>query len=333
MSNPSFRLVMVLAGAVSAVSLVPSARGDDPPAATPSASTPDAPRPSDSPEKYELKFKFRERETARYEVSAQSEVTTVKGDIRQTVKSATKTRRSLTVKEASPQGTGTLEPLIEWVHMVAEFGDGVTTQRTVEFQSDSPTKPPKEFHAVFDTVGRRQAQIVFSPMGRPLEVKAIDPGQPLNPNAGAAPGSDASHERYLMPLPPAPIAVGEGWFEREDIAAREENLTVRIAIKRNYTLTAVKDGLATIDFRTAILTPVQNPTVQLQLTSRQTAGKITFDVERGLIVSRDVKVDEQVLGPFGEGSSFRTHTTFREKLLSPLATAERTAPATDGATR
>ena len=56
------------------------------------------------------------------------------------------------------------------------------------------------------------------------------------------------------------IAVGESWKERVEIVAREppENLPIRVTLQRTYKLADVKEGRATIEFRTAILTLVRS---------------------------------------------------------------------------
>ncbi|HTI50697.1 MAG TPA: DUF6263 family protein, partial [Planctomycetaceae bacterium] len=185
-------------------------------------------------------------------------------------------------------------------------------------------------------IGRPQARIRFSASGRPLKVSPLRPAEPAttgsSPAAGQGPAAtdsaDASHESYLIPLPDQPIAVGDSWTERFDVVVREEKLPVRIAMQRKYTLAAVADGKATIEFRTVILTPVQAAALSAQLIQRETAGKFVFDIQQGLIISRDVRVDSTVREPFGLGTSMRAVSTFREKLLSPIAAVAGEAPAT-----
>lgn len=271
--------------------------------------------------KYLLKFKFQPGQTVRYEVDYQMEMKTHFSGLTETVRNKSKSRRAYTVKEVTPDGEGNLQLVIEWVRMSAEFDNA----KPIEFQSDDPKKHPRQFSNILDSIGKPQAAIRFSPAGRPREVT------PLNGAPAAAPApaalADASQESYLVPLPEQPIAVGDTWKERFTVVARDgSNLPEKILMQRTYKLLQVRDGLATIEFNTVILSPISDPSMSAQLIQRETAGKITFDIENGLIAARDVKVERTVFDPFGPQSSTRAASTYHEKLLPP-ATASREASA------
>jgi hypothetical protein len=52
-----------------------------------------------------------------------------------------------------------------------------------------------------------------------------------------------------------------------------------------------------------------------QLIQRETSGKIVFDIDKGLIVSRTSAVDRTVVNPFGSKSSMRASSTYREQWI------------------
>jgi hypothetical protein len=329
----SISSALILAVGILAEWGLPLAAADDPAAPAADAAAPAA---SEAPAKYHLAFKFQPGQVVRYEVTQKSEITTVHGSLTEVVRNESETRRAYKVADVTKTGEGDLELSIEWVHMIARFDD----TRPIEFQSDDPAKQPAKFKHILETIGHPQARIRFSPTGLPLKVSPIKSGPAAGAGAiaGAGPAAaqgsgpfdsaDASRESYLVPLPEQPVAVGDSWTERFDVVVREDKLPVRIAMQRKYTLSSVADGKATIAFRTAILTPVQAAALSAQLMQRETAGKLVFDMTQGLIVSRDVAVDSTVREPFGIGSSMRASSTFREKLLPPVAAAAREAPTT-----
>lgn len=323
---------------IAGVSLVLAGRlrttawSDDQPGPTASQATPDtaetAPRPKTV--KHTLVFKFQPNQILRYEVSNDTEITTHVKENTETVRNSSTARRHYkVVKVDEKTGDANLELSIDWVRMVASF-DNPDRKKTepIEFQSDDPEKHPKQFQEVLDTVGKPRATIRFSPAGKPLEVITKVPGKPaagnqLAPGPAPLPAHDTTPESYLLQLPEQPVAIGETWKDRFDVLVRddEKNL-VRITIQRSYTLTEVNEGRARIDFRTTILTPLRNPSIEGQLIQREIAGKAVFDMARGLIVSREAGVDKTVLGPFGPQSSMHARSQYREKLLGDETIAD-----------
>ncbi|MGE5194224.1 MAG: hypothetical protein ACM3U2_17160 [Deltaproteobacteria bacterium] len=335
---PGWRSLVILVG-VSLAGRLPApgraALADDTPArpATPPAAGEPVPAAeSPVPEKYTLAYKFLPNQVWHYEVFNESEITTSVKDETETVRNSSRSKRHYTVKAVDEKtGEGDLELFIDWVHMVASF-DNPSRPKTepVEFQSDDPEKHPSQFEDVLATVGKPRATIRFSPSGKP--VKVLEGALPPPPTAArqvsqgpaAPPVTDASSETYFLPLPEEPVAVGAAWKDRVDVLCRDydKNL-VKITIQRNYKLAEVKGKRATIELRTAVLTPVQDPAVAGQLIQRQISGSLVFDLERGVVISRESGVDNTVVGPFGPRSSMRAKSKYREKLVEEEATARR----------
>jgi hypothetical protein len=277
------------------------------------------------PAKHRLAFKFRPNQVVRYEVVNDSEITTHVNEETETVRNASKARRHYRVKAIDDKtGNADLELSIDWVHMLASF-DNPNRAKTkpIEFQSDDPEKQPRQFQEVAESVGKPRGTIQFSPFGKPLEIVG---GLPVKPPAAAnqlaqgpaaPPLHDTSPESFLVPLPEQPVAIGETWKERFDIVLRDsEKNRFRITIQRSFKLAEVKEGRALIELGTAVLTPIPNPSIAGQLIQREITGKVVFDIDRGLIVSREAGVDRTVLGPFGAKSSMRAKTEYRERLLA-----------------
>jgi len=282
-----------------------------------------APEPAENPppEKYTLAFKFRPNQVVRYDVAHDSEIFIHAKDDTETTRNTSQSKRHYKVIAVDEKtGAGDLELSIDWVHMVASFenGEGRKTE-PIEFQSDDPTKHPEKFRQVLDSVGRPRATVRFGRTGNAIKVLAgaVAPTAPVQTPNGAPPAVDALPESYFFLLPENAVAIGDAWKERFDVFTRDEhkNLT-KIAIQRKFWLTGVNEGRAVIEFKTVIITPVQDPAISGQLIQREISGKIVFDIERGLILSRESGVDRTVVNPFGAKSSMRAKSVYRETIAA-----------------
>jgi hypothetical protein len=290
-----------------------------------------------APPKVLLTYKYQPGQTVRYEVQQESEMKTRLGGASSDDRYRSEVRRSYRVLQKT-NDEADLELLIDWARMTVDHDDQVNAPKHVVFQSDDPSKHPALFRPVLATVGRPQATIRFNPAGRVLKITAAEP--PPQPAAADAAGVaaikaaavNASPESYLFPLPEVPVAVGDEWPETFTIVAKDDGgLPIRVVLKRTYKLIEVKDGRATITFRSVTITPLKDPEVIAQLLNRETAGSIVFDVEQGLMLSRQTTVDRTVqnFAGAGRGGVMSTKSTFRERLI-PAAEAtardERPAP-------
>jgi hypothetical protein len=303
-------------------------------ATTDQAAQPEAPPPA----KYKLAYKFQPTQTSRYEVSQESEQRTQMNGETETVKNSSRAKRHFRVVAVDQQtGEADLELWIDWVHMLVEF-ENLARLKTdpVEFQSDDPQKHPDQFLDILSTIGKPRATIRFSATGKVVKVLAgaiVPPPTAANQLAqgpAAPPASDGPTESFFPQLPQQPVAIGETWRDRFDVQLRDEHKNhYKIVIQQSYRLTEISDGRANIEFRTTVLTPVSNPQIAGQLIERELAGKVVFDIDRGLIVSRESSVDNTVIGPFGPKSSMRAKRQYREKLTADEPAAGEAAESTN----
>lgn len=285
-------------------------RADDPvPSATPASQA----------DKVTLRYRFTPGQIVHYEVTHAGEITTQVAEVAETTRNKTQSRKHFRVAGIAADGAGELELVIDWVRLEASFGDNPPTV----FQSDDPEKQPRAYDAVLQAIGKPQAVLRLSPVGKVLDLtrKDVKPG-----SAGASAGSTAgvkstagassAPESYLVPLPENAVAVGETWKERFELdVVTQDKLPLKVAMQRTYKLASLDKQQATIDFRTTILTPIEDPALAAQLIQRETSGKIVFDIDKGLIVSRTSAVDRMVVNPFGSKSSMRASSTYREQWI------------------
>jgi hypothetical protein len=280
-------------------------------------------------EKYKLEFKFPPKQILQYEVFDEQEISTTAREEIEIQRNTTKTKRHYRVAALDEKtGAADLEMSIDWVYMKALWDrkDG-TRPKLVEFQSDDPDMHPEEFRYVLASVGKPWATIRFRTTGKPVKVvssamKSSD-GKSLTSETGA----DGALDAYLIVLPDHAVAIGEIWYEKFDTIAHDEYKNrARVTIQRSYKLTQVDAGRATIELKTAILSPITNPAIASQLLLREVAGKIKFDIERGQIISKEWTVQNTVVNPIpGVTSLMKGFGRYSEKLIAEEPAPERPA--------
>ena len=285
-------------------------RAQDAPAPLPN------PAPAAAGEKYLLKFQFKPGQVVRYEVIHEGEITTQYNEVTEVAKNKSQSKKHYEVKAAHADGAGDLELTIDWVHMEASQGNSAP----IVFKSDESDSVPKAYQALLKAIGQPQATIRFSAAGEILKVEAATKANQAT--VAKANSSTASPESYLIPLPTQPISVGESWKERFEVEiTNQDRLPIKVSMLRTYKLEQVQAGRAMIEFRTSILTPIDDAALAAQLIQRETNGKIVFDLQEGILLSRTSGVDRTVLNPFGQKSSMRAVSVYRERVLPPDETA------------
>lgn len=250
-----------------------------------------------------LRYKFTVGQTVHYEVTSDGEITTQVAEASETTKNKSQSKKHFRVISVTPEGEGDLELVIDWVRLEAQFGD----EKPVVYQSDDENLRPPQFKGVDAVVGKAQATIRFSSLGKLIK----KPGTETKPEAGANPV-----ESYLIPLPEKPVAEGETWKERFEVEVlTQDKLPLRVAMLRSFKLAKVAEGKATIDFRTSILTPIEDPALSAQLIQRETAGQVVFDIASGTIEKRTSALDRTVVNPFGPKTSLRATASYLETAL------------------
>ena len=271
-----------------------------------------ADRPAQKP--VQLAYRFTPGEVIRYEVTHTMEITTRKDQTSETATNESKAWKHLKVIDVDDKGTATLELTIDRVQMSARFGES----DPVAYDSEQPEKAPRQFRNVQETVGKPHGRIKVTPGGNLISAVRLleDPSQPRS----AAPGDIDQISNFLVDFPDGPVAVGETWKDDPVQTVRvsvptSKTLTRNVEILRKYRLASVDGPLATIEVTSAILTPVHDPAMRAQLIQRAPEGTIVFDMERGRIVSRQMKLDKTEIGVFGDNSSMRAVSNRQERLV------------------
>lgn len=283
----------------------------------PAVAAPDSPA-AEAPVR--LAYRFQKGDVVRYEtVQNVTFVSQFSGNV-ETATNKTETRKAYRIVAVNPDGSAELELVIEWVRMKADFGGGGLP---VEFDSRDPAaKSQAKFANVLKNVGNPQ-RLICAPTGKVLKVKEVSlvtPGP-----AGSQPvqiKDEAGRDdlNFLTVFPDEPISVGKSWVEKSEIkVVVEDKLKESVELQRTYKLKSVKDGIATVSFKTSVLTPIKKPEVAIQLIQRDTQGELTFDIARGAIVTRTVDADKSVINPAGNNTAMRSTSYLLERMVTSTA--------------
>ena len=292
-------------------------------AAEDTAVVPDTDEASAELPKYELSYRFTPGQVVHLWSESTAKMTVQVKEATQVDKNASTLWSHYTVVAVAEDGTGTLELQLDKAHQEAQFGDNPPEV----FKSDDPEFHHRKFGDTLAMIGRPTALIDYSPHGKLLKVQ--EPGGAKKVAVRKRPPQD--HQGFLIPLPSEPVSVGTIWKDPfQQVVTVSGGLAHTIDMLRVYELKSVEGDLATIGFKTAILTPVHNKEILAQLIQRQTAGTMTLDMRKGLIVAKHITVNESVINALGEGTSMHAVTKFTESVVPGDVVAKNEKPtATD----
>jgi hypothetical protein len=263
---------------------------------------------------YQLAYKFTPGQFARYEVVQKMTVISTYPQAAETMSNESTTTKHFRVVAAEADGAAQLEPIIDRVQMAIVFNG---TERR-EFDSELNPNPGPEFAAMAGNIGKAQARVHMTPNGEMTKVTPL-PGAPQALATLAA--QNDSKLNFLIPLPKEAVGIGAVWRDRyQTPVVVGQGLTQPVTMQRQFELTKIEGSLATIAFKTSVITPLENPQIEAQLLQRKPAGTIEFDLDRGQIVSQTTKAAGVVTNAFGAGT----------KMEAALETAERLIPTTAG---
>jgi hypothetical protein len=271
---------------------------------TPAATTPAparqpiaAVRPDEvKPAEYHLVYKFLLNQDVHMPLSVDSHIQVQKDQAITNTMNQSTVERHYHVDSVEPDGSAIVELFIDNVKLTYAFNNG----NPITYDTSKKDLPPRGFEGVNRSLGMH-GRVRFSPRGNVLPLAGL-PNDPV---------TDPS-ESFLDPLPSKPIHVGEEWFEDFKVKVSvSRSLNQRITLRRRYTLESVDGKVATIRLRTSEITPVDDAQIRAQLVQRTPEGKITFDLDRGVTVSRDLTCSRTETGVMGEGSQIAATTHWK----------------------
>ena len=249
-----------------------------------------------------LRYKFSPGETISAEVSHRAITETTINGTTQHIETATDSIKSWKITNVDQDGLATLEHLVDHVKMMTRTS-GV---ESVRWDSDSQEAPPEGYEGVQLGLGKPLSELIIDSCGRIMNRKNFFPTPPSN-----------TGDLMVVPLPDTPVTTGTAWTVPDTIIIElPGGARKSIRTRLRYQVTKLEDDRASIKVDTTVLTPIHDTQTESRLLERIWSGQITFDIDRGCVIERSVRVDRRVVGFHGPASSIRYKASREEQLIS-----------------
>jgi hypothetical protein len=222
-----------------------------------------------------------------------------------TEKSGSKSRLSVTkrwqVMDVDAAGVATIQLTLLRLRNEITRPDG----ETIVFDSADP-KSPESKEQIARYVGPVLAVLRVDPWGKVVEVKESKFGPPSR---------FESELPFVVVMPPSgPLKEGRTWDRAYQITLDPPQGTgEKFAAVQHYRFEAIAGSLVTIKLTTELKALPEAPGDRVPLAQSQPAGEVVFDVRAGRLHSASLKVDQEVKGHQGEGSSYHFQSSYTEQ--------------------
>jgi hypothetical protein len=274
----------------------------------------EAPRP---PATTLLRYRFTEGETVRQRIEQASTLLAVKGETRQKTVDRSETERRFQVTSVDEKGVASLRLSIDATRMECAFDN--EAPRVID--SRKRTLPAQ----VAKAIGRPLADIHVCPDGSIKSIKPLLSPRELDEIPGKLGLQTDAANNLFVRFPAYPVIVGETWHDMVTTrAVVTGRLTQEIKILHQYRFKSLDRGIAEIELKTRVVTPVTEPSLLVQLIRHTATGTIRFDVQAGRVIARELRVDNTEIGFHGPDSSLRAISSWTEQLApEPTAVSSR----------
>jgi hypothetical protein len=257
----------------------------------------DAKEPAD---KYLLRYHFEPGETLRYESVMQLMQQGVVGTKSKIDNTLTRQKRVFTIGEVTEDGQADVSMQFEHVRMEIQSNG----EEPEVFDSTMPLENvTKKFQGTARQLAGAAPKYQLQAQGTPVSEDGIQ----QIPDGGQA--------SFMFPLPEQEVAIGESWKVNMVINVRiGEGVKRDITLLRTYTLRSVEDGIATIGFSTSVSSAVKVPAVKAQLLQATPQGEMLFDIAKGRLLRKEMRIDRMVIGALGPGTMLSAKSSTIETL-------------------
>ena len=258
--------------------------------------------------KYVLRYQFTPGQIIYWNVAHKAKIRTTAGGTTQTVETASDSVKVWRIVNVNAKGEITFVHSVASVHMRHKSSGREET--IMKFPLPKGKQPPPGYQSVASSVGVPLTRFVMDAQGnilRRVELRKKTQ-QPTSGYEGP----------MTIPLPKDPVAVGAKWKNSHIVSApRKDGTYKRVRLQQRFTLQSVRHDIAKIHVESVILTPIRDPNIKIHLVQSKTAGTVTFDLQRGLVLKQDLALDEEIIGaPIGDASSMHFEMQFVEKYLA-----------------
>jgi hypothetical protein len=257
---------------------------------------------------YELKYKFNAGLTYPSVVTQKLSVQTTINGVKEDTTTDSVSDKSWRIESVDASG------VIKLVHQVdaVKMSQRVTGKTQVSYNSRENEEIPTEYESLKGTLGVPLTEVEMNPFGR------ISARRDLKPTANPGIGE------LTLSLPEESVRVGDSWTVPDEVTLKIGATPTPIKLRHAYALIKVSAGLATISFRTEVLSPIANdPKIMSQLVGRLQRGEIKFDIDEGRPISRMAEIETAIVGFAGENSSMRYDMRATEEFGEGMAVVAR----------
>jgi len=267
-----------------------------------------------SQQQYLLQHKYKEGEVLRWKVvHLASTETKIQGNTQNSQSRSASVKRWVVTK-VEPNGNIHLTHSVETVDMWHKVSD----RPEVRYNSATMDTPPAGYEQVASTVGVPLSTYIISPSGEVVERESKHKQMKFGVGDAA------------LPLPKGAVKIGAQWTAPQEVKVRSQDKRVhKVKCRQVYTLKDVTDGLAKIEVKTEILTPIDNAQLQSQLMQQMTHGVLYFHLGRGRLLTKQLEWDESVIGFSGADSMMQYLARFTEEILPDTGKVAGPAPPSD----
>jgi hypothetical protein len=249
-------------------------------------------------------FRWQQGQTLTYIVEHMTSAAEVVGDS----KSDTRTKLNLTkhwqVLDVDASGVATLQLSLAALRLEATTPTG----GVLLFDSEDAAKSDEHMRQELGKfVGQPLALLRMDVYGRVVEVKESKHG----------PASRFDSELpFVFTLPAGAPAPGQEWSRVYKITlAPPQGTGEKYDALQKYVCKAVANGLATMSLSTELKNMPENMLDRVPLLQLQPEGEVVFDIAHGRLHSASLKIDKELKGHQGEGSSYRFQSSYTEKYV------------------
>lgn len=300
----------------------------------------DAPAPAAGDQQaVSLRYQFAPGQVLRYRSEQKMTLEAQLGQSRRVDVSEVKQTRKFTVQDVQSSGDAELSMQFEHVWMRKQVDDG----QPQDFDSGmKPGEVPEAFRGVAHSLRGSAPRFFLTRLGqtairsevrqaggevRPSLPSPVDSEEesggdnprtkPVQQAAAGTGGQSKDPGSFLMLLPEAPVQVGDTWKEEIPLTVRAGvDSTLQVSILRTYRLEKLEAGVAHVSFRSSLRSPSRSTVIHSQLIQATPSGSFVFDVQRGLMLSREFRYSETVIGALGAESLLSSFGTQTEVLLA-----------------
>jgi hypothetical protein len=234
------------------------------------------------------------------------EHTTMATDVAGTTKTESKTKLNLTkrwqVLDVDAKGVAALQLSVTALRLETTTPSG----GTLLFDSNNPDKSNPEMREQLGRfVGQALAVLRIDSQGRVVEVKESKHG----------PASRFESELpFVFVLPDQGPQAGQSWERAYKITLEPPQGTGdKYEAAQKYVCKGVTGNAATVAMTTVLKTMPESLLDRVPLLQLQPEGEIVFDLQAGRLHRATLRIEKELVGHQGEGSTYRFQSTYTEE--------------------